>query len=595
MMKNALRSIFYFVFIRVEKSVMNKINAGQNQPFNILDKPENGLFDAADYLRASLSNKDDLRLVHLEENAESNSGEAEAEQRFWVEKSLDAKVLSRRLLVENFNFDAEDIKAFEAKYGEFVITDAKKCEIDKKCTAATAGDIKNWKTVNNRVAIDLSEASVKRLHDFRRERVIGVATDKIADPFTCQTVRAELLVLATGEGQSRIDAAEKLSDLDVATFDDLEAVRNSIRTIAAQTENKNNGALQVLAAKVDLQRAVADRRNAFNALVNSTGNEKNAQYQTIQKRVSAYENQLQKAIDAASGIDAQTGKRPPNAKINRIEAAWANRELADIYRQTGDAEKAAEREMLMRIYQIDERERNTTEFKIGTPRVGLDGTIFSSGWFPKIKTPQMRAAEGNVPPPAAPSQPQKKDLNEAPFKFQYKVVDTIDNQGKIIRDENSQKLKDVKTTYQIEGSLKTSDKMTISSYEYFDERGRKVPEGMPYKIRNERQTTISPPELNKSGTTRASVRAGGVGALQEFNNWFPVVVDVLLTNKSLNNRLTKEASQREAFLQNNYPIPPEPKDLPRIKLRLEQQYGKEAAAVLMKKIEEMSYAAWGSQ
>jgi hypothetical protein len=111
---------------------------------------------------------------------------------------------------------------------------------------------------------------------------------------------------------------------------------------------------------------------------------------------------------------------------------------------------------------------------------------------------------------------------------------------------------------------------------------------MPYKIRNERKTTIPPPELNREGTTRSFVSAGRVAAIAEWNK--------LMTFAIESDKVTKKlAGQERAFFRNNYPIPPHPKDLPRMKLALEINYGKEKAAVMMKNIEEMSYAAHGSK
>lgn len=87
--------------------------------------------------------------------------------------------------------------------------------------------------------------------------------------------------------------------------------------------------------------------------------------------------------------------------------------------------------------------------------------------------------------------------------------------------------------------------------------------------------------------------ANGAGVAADiFNNNFPLAVD-LYTDRSRLNRLKRERLDRAIFLRDNYPIPPEPKDLPRIRLRLEKDFGKQNAAVIMKSIEEMSYAAYG--
>lgn len=102
-----------------------------------------------------------------------------------------------------------------------------------------------------------------------------------------------------------------------------------------------------------------------------------------------------------------------------------------------------------------------------------------------------------------------------------------------------------------------------------------------------KQTKIGP-ELNREGTTRAFVKAGRVAAVEEWNKWMTFAIDGDKVTKKL-------AEQERAFFRNNYPIPPEPKDLPRMKLALETTYGKQKAAIIMKDIEEMSYAAHGSK
>lgn len=518
------------------------------------------------------------------------------EKTFWVTKTTDAEKLSQKLLEENFGFSKEDYETYVKKYGKLVISDERRCESAKTqklsekkteaaCSSTLPTDIKNWKTVGGKVSVDLGAETIKQIQNFKQERTIDEAVKKITDPFLRETVKNDLMALATGDAQARIDAAARLENLEVETFNDVEAVRDSIRTLSQTPLNKQNATIQILSAKVDLEKAVTDKHNAFVYDVNALGDKKNVNNQTLQKRVAEYESRLQKAIDAAGGVDTQTGKRLPNAKINRAEAAQANREMAKIYRALGEDDKADQREMLARFYQVDARERNTMEFKLGTLRISVSGTILSGGWFPKMKTAEMSSSNGNVPPPTQPNQTPKKELSESPFKFTYKVIDKIDNQGKIVRNENKQKVKDVNSTYQVEGSLKTKDDIKVSTFEYKDEKGRQVPEGMPYKIRNERKTTIPPPELNREGTTRSFVSAGRVAAIAEWNK--------LMTFAIESDKVTKKlAGQERAFFRNNYPIPPHPKDLPRMKLALEINYGKEKVAIMMKNIEEMSYAAY---
>ena len=348
-------------------------------------------------------------------NQTPSNSQIAGEQTFWVTKTTDARELSKKLLTENFGFSDEDYAAYVKKYGELIINDEQKCnsaqaqkpagkKLAGACGWALPADIANWRTQNGKVPVNLNESRILLIRNFKQERIVAAAIKDIADPLLRETTKENLLKLATGEGANRIEAAEQLADLEAATFDDAEAVRNSIRRLAAEPSNRNNAAVQVLAAKVDLNRALADKQNAFNIYVNTTGDEKNVFYQEAQKKVAAYEQQLQRAINAAAGIDALTGKRPPNATTNRTEAAWANLQLSELYEQMGDKQKASVRIMMARYYQIDDAERKT----LSKPRVTLDGTVYGGGFFSRFKTAEMKAASGSLPPPAQPKQPQKK-------------------------------------------------------------------------------------------------------------------------------------------------------------------------------------------
>ncbi len=55
----------------------------------------------------------------------------------------------------------------------------------------------------------------------------------------------------------------------------------------------------------------------------------------------------------------------------------------------------------------------------------------------------------------------------------------------------------------------------------------------------------------------------------------------------------QDKARVEVFFRDNYPQPPQPKDLPRVRFELETQFGKEKAKQMMKFIEEASYAVWG--
>lgn len=415
-----------------------------------------------------------------------------------------------------------------------------------------------------------------------------------------KTVKNNLMKILNGNGQERITAAKNLIDLETESLSDAEAVRNTIRLSARQPENQNNPFIQLLSAKVDLNKAIADKQTSFNLYVNSTGDEKNIWYQNAQKQVLNYEKQLQKSIDAASGLDTSNGRRLPNSKISRIESSWINTQLSELYQQLEEPDKVMEREMIARFYTVDDNERGSLEFRMGTPRIGMDGTVFSSGWFPKSRTSMMKSSDESIPQlqRQTQNQPVKKELAEEPYKREtqtyernFKVIEQKYDGKRMTTGIQEGHLIGYERNYQVEGSLKTEG---IKEIEYttkkeFKQKRRTITESTKTYI----QETNKGNELNRAGTTRAFVTAGRVGGIEIFNNNFPIVADYF-TQRSLIERLKKEKAERISFLQNNYPIPPEPKDLPRVKLRVEREVGKEKAQAIMKKIEEMSYAVWGN-
>lgn len=583
---------------RINENIFHHLTSSLNTERN---SPTSNLSPTKNTLILSMSKQSDLLNKIGTQNTKS-SVENESKEIFWVRKGADGKQISENLLRENFNFDDDDLESYKKIYGDLLVFDENQCLVDKKaekaCSFATPQQIQKWQTSadGQKVYVALPPATVKLLRDFKQERIIDKSLAAISDINLRQTVKKDLLEVLNSSSQKRVTAAENLINLETESLNDAEVIRNTIRLAARQPENQNNPFIHLLSAKTELNDAVANKQKSFNFYVNSTGDEKNVWYRNAQKKFLEYEKQLQKSIDASAGIDVLNGRRLPNAEINRAESSWINLQLAEIYQQLDEPEKSKEREMIGRFYTVDDIEKSSIEFRMGTPRIGMDGTVFRGGWFPKSRVPVMKASNTDIPqlPKNSQEQPPKKELGESPFKFEYKTEDLRNRQGKIVRDESKKKIKVLQPYFQVEGSLKTADEMQGKTFEYKDEKGRIVPEGRLYKLRNERKTSIEPPILNRAGTTKAFVTAGGVGAIEVFNNNFPIVADYF-TEHTLIERLKKEKTEKTTFLQNNYPIPPEPKDLPRVKLRIESEVGKEKAVLIMKKIEEMSYAVWGNQ
>lgn len=559
-----------------------------------------GLNQSTDGLAPPL-NGNGLELQNLMAPTPLNDQTTESENRYWVEKSSDGETLGKALLKRHFGFDDRDVAAYEAKHGKFIINDKQDCANPKlkDCSPATKEDIAGWMTKNGEVAIDLRPETVKRLRDFRNGRLIDAATEKIKDPFLKKEVSADLKTLTTGTPQERTEAAQRLANSEADTFDDAMTVRGAIRSAADHKINRQNATLQVLSAKVDLDIALADKHKA------------------LQGKINEYERRLQNAADAAGGIDTTTGKRLSYAKIDRAEAARVNQELSEIYEQMNQPEKALERRMVARYYTLTDKDRNSQNFIMGKPRVDLFGTIkpgIRSGFISRYQSDEMKAGEGDTPRPISPqAPPTRKDPAEDPRKMEireyekkFTIVTRTFDRGEMKVSNSEYSVKRYEQTYQFEGSLRLEDGRAVQKREVLSNGKRE-------RVRIERDSQVTElgrgPELNATGmrgegpTGRDSRRgmgwakaANGAGeAINIFNNNFPLFVDVLFTDKSRTNILKRERLDRAIFLRDNYPIPPEPKDLPRIKLRLEKDFGKQKAAEMMKTIEEVSYATWGNR
>ncbi len=288
---------------------------------------------------------------------------------------------------------------------------------------------------------------------------------------------------------------------------------------------------------------------------------------------------LQTTAKTAGGFDNRTGKKSPTIKVNREEAAWVNRQAADVYRALGNEGEAQKREMMMRFYQADDADRNGNQFFISRHK----GNAMSAITPEKQELREMQAKDSSV---------VKKDLSEDPQKRELSKQILIERNGK----NNLIKIVPA-LQFQVEGSLKPlSSEQITETYIYKDKKGKVAPKGYEYKYRNQVRTKqiVEPQELNRAGTGRA-IRAAGVAALpEEFNKWFPILTDLYLgTSKS---RTSKREGLKDAvFQQENLPVPPKPEKLPQLRWRLRESFGKETANQMMKFVEEASYAYWNYQ
>jgi hypothetical protein len=317
---------------------------------------------------------------------------------------------------------------------------------------------------------------------------------------------------------------KKLMNMDVQSPVDAETIRRSITNLANQPENKNNATAQILSAKINLN-AVLEEKDKEPSLM-FVGGEKSLD--EIKQKVARYEVKLDKATDLVSGKDNFGGR---NLKMTREEASFVNSQAADIYDKLGSKGKAEEREMMSRYYKVDNKERESFEFKLNKPIINADGSLLKIGTLPKYKSAEMKASDGNTTLPK-PIEAEKKvkgrELGEDPFKrkgykveqgtkvfeqtFRGKQVTQNTQQGSIVTG--------YKTTFEIKGSMKVEGNTVTKYRETTTEFGKKDRKQVITRISDvERSQTVRGPELNPSGTTNAFGVSGGVNLIKDYNKW----------------------------------------------------------------------------
>lgn len=514
------------------------------------------------------------------------------EQKFWVEKSLDPKILRERLPRENFHYDTNDIAAYEKKTGEpFVITDAGKCSAAENkelpCEWAKPKDIKNWETVNGKVSITLPADRIKELRDFRQGRVIDKAVAGISDPVLRENVKKDLLQIATGSGQDRIDATVRLINLNNPNQADLDKVRQAIKAVVEQPENRNNPLTNLVAGKIKLDEIAAkiDQAQKFVGPIDA-----NAFNQALSKELFDAEYQIEKAAKSASGVDNLTGKVDVS-KINRQEAAWVNKQVATILQQTGNVAMADYREKLGRFFESDDKERKTATFSRTIDR-WQEGAPLSMRASTAEEIERMNAPEIETPA-------KIRNLKEDPQKREWKIKDLRTEDGKFISDGRGGTVQTGYSRFNIKGSMREVGTELLTTTVYRDRNGKEVnPNKGGYYLKSQEsiRLTYEGPERNTGGPARAAAVGGAVSGIGQWNEAMKFGADLRYntTRKKLDLR---EKMEKADFDATHYRVPPEPEKLPQEREKLVKMYGtsKEMEVKInqmMNELEEASHAFW---
>jgi hypothetical protein len=385
--------------------------------------------------------------------------------------------------------------------------------------------------------------------------------------------------ITTSEG-SKTDAANRLMYLENVSETDSAKVREAIKTVANQPENKNNPLTNLVAAKINLDEAIKNKDA---------------------RRFSDAEVQMNKAVKLVQGQDTITGEYKKDAKVNREEAAFVNKQVSQTMRSIGRTGEATERETLARYYEVDDKERNS----IGYP----DGEI--NRWK-KSDTPSMRPLSQTeidlreYQEQYSETPKVKKDLGEDKFKQEWKKRNYVNENGRYVPDEKGGAVQQGFSRYNMKGSLRVSGTELVTMPVYKTESGRKTNYGQKYYTGQNKETIIKgqesiklsfeSPELNPRGINKAFGTTSKVDGLGLINKNVPFYADLYhrKTEKQLAYRFGLEKQNK---VETKYPVPPKPEDLQKERTKLTRLYGndpkgKAIVNEMMKEMEVKSHAFW---
>ncbi len=547
----------------------------------------------------------------------------EKDETFWVKLPSDKspQKIRDRLLREEFGYNTKDIKEFDKRTDNkgFYLHDDKAPE-----RWATAKEVENWTNKDGYVKIDVSGERAQVLRNFRVGRVIDRSLEDINDPILRESLKDDLLKIYKENGLGKINAADRLMNLEIENHDDVAAIRKAIRTLADQKETQNNAVVQITAAKVgladiaqtqnDIRKIFSDaERKSSNILAKMTEKRTTDSFlglpklkspseiisldesftkafeksKDLRKRVSDYKFDLERITQTAGGIDRITGKRDPNAKVNRIEAAWVNKRVADSYRAVGDESEANRREVMKRFYQVGSKERSRLNIYSFISRLRRGDYEMSA------PNANLRTQQDLVP-----IKPQSKEFGEAPYKLETRKyesestkTETTWKSGKRSSKITERIVHGFERNYQIEGSVRTEGVMTTKERD-FKKNKRTFPEREFITTYEKSSKTFRSPELNRRGIGKASRAAGAAGAIDEWNRWMNFGIN---SRKATESIATADKVRRDYFVKNYYAAPPKPRELSVVRSNMERSVGKAKSNEIMKYVEEASYAVWTNE
>ena len=258
-----------------------------------------------------------------------------------VPADADPRQMRDWILRERLHYTPEDIRALEGLTPgeEFYITVQGHNE-----RWATPDEVKRFPVEGGAARVPVRAETVRQLQEFRARRVIERAIGNIGDRALRAQVSEQLLAATTAPGAVRVGAASKLSELARAGAPEAEGVRRAVLAAADDAAGRENAALQLAAARVEVERGLAECARAQGPRDGGS-------------QLEAGKARLQRALRLAGGLDPATGERLSGAPVDRDVAAQVNREASYLYRAAGDEAQANRHEMLSRFYSLSEAEQ----------------------------------------------------------------------------------------------------------------------------------------------------------------------------------------------------------------------------------------------
>jgi hypothetical protein len=256
-------------------------------------------------------------------------------------------------------------------------------------------------------------------------------------------------------------------------------------------------------------------------------------------------NRLWDAVKLAGGIDPATGRERPGARIDRDEAALLNQYAAQVFRQMGDDASAAQREMIGRFYESDERER---------------GIASLTEWS---TIPRWKPAEHGAPMARATTEEERRLME---FDADYRASQRPDPPP---RDPALEKAKDAKRMEEARIMNPGTNQRRVEMSE---------DDGAVYTGRTttRRKREVNGEMFERRTYTEQQVNPGGVrggrtaaGAVDLVNTGLTYYTLYRKTQELARYQAERAPLQAAATNSTRFPVPPRPEEVERIASALE--------------------------